>query len=103
MATGGKSTTLRHVRVASLEGAGSRSEIERHKDIIIAHCRDSQIAFTHMLIDRRGGRGRQGRGRTSDLLVMERASRLIVPSLAQLGFSRLLTVMVTTNQHTKTY
>ena len=79
-----KTTAVGYVRVASSEGMGSRSEIERHKDIIIAHCLDSQIALTHMIVDIGG---REGRGRALDLLVMERASLLIVPSLAQLARS----------------
>jgi DNA invertase Pin-like site-specific DNA recombinase len=84
MATEWKTKAVGYVCAASSEGTGSRSEIGRHGDIIIAHCRDSQIALTHMIIDIGG---RQGRGRAFDLLVMERASLLIVPSLAQLARS----------------
>ena len=84
MTTERKTNAVGYVRVASSGGTGGRSEIERRKDILIAHCLDSQIALTHMIVDIGG---REGRGRALDLLVMERASLLIVPSLAQLARS----------------
>ena len=73
-----------YVHLATVGGAQSTEHIQRHKDTIIAHCRDSRILLTHMIVDIGG---RQGRGRAFDLLVMERASVLIVPSLAQLARS----------------
>ena len=77
-----KTAAVGYVYVVSTEMAGSRSEIERHKDIVIAHCLNSRIALTHMIIDIGG---RQGRGRALDLLVADRASVLVVPGLAHLS------------------
>ena len=77
-----KTAAVGYVYVVSTEMAGSRSEIERHKDIVIAQCADSRIALTHMIIDIGG---RQGRGRALDLLVAERAGVLVVPGLAHLS------------------
>ncbi len=73
-----------YVHLATVDGAHSADHIQRHKDTVIACCRDSRILLTHMIIDIGG---RQGRGRALDLLIMERASLLIVPSLAQLARS----------------
>ena len=82
MFTKGKTKAVGYVYVMSTDEAGRRSEIERHKDIVIAHCLNSRIALTHMIIDIGG---RQGRGRALDLLVADRASVLVVPCLAQLS------------------
>ena len=49
---------------------------------MISYCLDSGLRLTHMIIDIGG---RAGRGRALDLLVMERAAVLVVPSLAQLA------------------
>lgn len=73
-----------YVHLATVDGAQNADHIQRHKDTVIACCRDSRILLTHMIIDIGG---RQGRGRAFDLLVMERASVLVVPSLAQLARS----------------
>ena len=82
MFTKGQTKAVGYVHVVSTDGAGRRSEIERHKDIVIAHCLNSRIALTHMIIDIGG---RQGRGRALDLLVADRASVLVVPGLAHLS------------------
>ena len=71
-----------YVRVATVCGAQSEEQLQRHKNTIIARCLDSRIELTHMIVDIGG---RQGRGRALDLLVMERAAVLVVPSLAQLA------------------
>ena len=72
-----------YVHLATVGGAQSTEHIQRHKDTIIAHRRDSRILLTHMIVDIGDGRA----GRAFDPLVMERASVLIVPSLAQLARS----------------
>ena len=71
-----------YVRVATAEEIGTGAQIERHKHTVISYCLDSGLRLTHMIIDIGG---RAGRGRALDLLVMERAAVLVVPSLAQLA------------------
>ncbi len=73
-----------YVLLETAGGAQGAEHIQRHNGTVIAHFRDSRILLTHMIIDIGG---RQGRGRAFDLLVMERASVLVVPSLAQLARS----------------
>ena len=82
MSTEQQQAAVGYVRVATGKASGARAQIERHKDTIINICRDSRLRLTHMIIDIGG---RTGRGRALDLLVMERASVLVVPSMAQLS------------------
>ena len=77
-----KTTAVGYVRVATTGTGQDRAQVERHKDTIIEYCRNSRITLTHMIIDTGG---REGRGRALDLLVMGRASLLVVPCLAHLS------------------
>ena len=82
MSTERKISAVGYVRVATTETGQDRAQIERHKDTIIEYCRNSRITLTHMIVDIGG---REGRGRALDLLVMGRASLLVVPCLSQLS------------------
>ena len=82
MASERQTKAVWHVHLATVCGVDGSAQIQRHKDTIIAYCCDSRISLTHMIVDIGG---RQGRGRALDLLVMERAAVLVVPSLAQLA------------------
>ncbi len=77
-----KTTAVGYVRVATTGTGQDRAQVERHKDTIIEYCRNSRITLTHMIIDTGG---REGRGRALDLLVMGRASLLVVSCLAHLS------------------
>ena len=77
-----KTTAVGYVRVSTTVTGQDRAQVERHKDTVIAHCHNSRIQLTHMIVDIGG---REGRGRAFDLLVMGRASLLVVPCLAQLS------------------
>ena len=70
-----------YVRVATVDEGRGGAQGQRHKDTVINYCRYSRIKLSHMMIDIVG---RQGRGRALDLLVMGRATVLVVPSLSQL-------------------
>ena len=77
-----KTTAVGYVRVATTGTRQDRAQVKRHKDTVIEYCRNSRITLTHMIIDTGG---REGRGRALDLLVMGRASLLVVSCLAHLS------------------
>jgi DNA invertase Pin-like site-specific DNA recombinase len=70
-----------YVRVAMVDEGRGGAQVQRHKDTVLNYCRHSCIKLSHMMIDIGG---RQERGRALDLLMMERAAVLVVPSLSQL-------------------
>ena len=73
-----------YVRVATVGEHGKAPQIQRHKDTLIAHCKDSRILLAHMIVDIAI---REGRERAFELLETGQARVLVVPSLAQLSRS----------------
>ena len=71
-----------YVHLTLVCGAEGSVQIQRHKNTVMMCCLDLQIKLAHKIVDIGG---RQGRGWTPDLLVVERAAVLVVPSLAQLA------------------